>query len=207
MRLGHPVKGMQGFRLLILQGSCDRNQLAALLERPAAELRPRSIERQRKRLVHPLSNVRRWRAATAHGNAKCPQDLKREAAAAWRRFVVCAQSLPPDQAQPLWQAAAEVAAMLMAKGKQTRSRLLARPLLASGVPNEPVLRALPVAQKRLFELGRKHALKIRRIGHVQKSQFGFIAEYVHYLNRPPGSSEYRSPFPVCPGLTLNMYSS
>jgi hypothetical protein len=38
-------------------------------------------ERQRKRLVHPLSNVRRWRAAT-HGNTKCPQDLKRDAMAA-----------------------------------------------------------------------------------------------------------------------------
>jgi hypothetical protein len=47
-------------------------------------------ERQRKRLVHPLSNVRRWRAATAHGNGKFPQDLKRDAMAAWRRFLfVC----------------------------------------------------------------------------------------------------------------------
>jgi hypothetical protein len=33
-------------------------------------------ERQRRRLVHPLSNVRRWRAATTH-NGKCPTDLKR----------------------------------------------------------------------------------------------------------------------------------
>ena len=38
-------------------------------------------EKQRRRLVHPLSNVRRWRAATAHGNGKCPQDLKRDAVA------------------------------------------------------------------------------------------------------------------------------
>jgi hypothetical protein len=38
--------------------------------------------------------------------------LKREAAAAWRRFVSCVQALPPDEAEPLWQAAlAEVAAM------------------------------------------------------------------------------------------------
>ena len=29
-------------------------------------------ERQRKRLVHPLSVTRRWRASTAHGNGKCP---------------------------------------------------------------------------------------------------------------------------------------
>jgi hypothetical protein len=61
-------------------------------------------ERQRRRLVHPLSNVRRWRAATTH-NGKCPTDLKRDAVAAWRRFVCCMKSLPPDQAAPLWQAA------------------------------------------------------------------------------------------------------
>jgi hypothetical protein len=69
-------------------------------------------ERQRKRLVHPLSNVRRWRASLNHGNGKCPQDFKRDAVAAWRRFVACVEMLPPDQAAPLWQAAlAEVASM------------------------------------------------------------------------------------------------
>jgi hypothetical protein len=61
-------------------------------------------ERQRKRLVHPLSNVRRWRAATAH-NGECPQDLKRDAMAAWRRFVSCAKALPPHEAETLWQVA------------------------------------------------------------------------------------------------------
>jgi len=50
------------------------------------------------------NNVRRWPAAAAHDNGKCPQDLKREAAAAWRRFVSCVRALPPDQAAPLWQA-------------------------------------------------------------------------------------------------------
>jgi hypothetical protein len=60
-------------------------------------------------MKHPLSNVRRWRAAT-HGNGKCPEDLKRDAAAAWRRFVACMRLLPPQQAMPLWQTvAAEVA--------------------------------------------------------------------------------------------------
>ena len=62
-------------------------------------------ERQRKRLIHPLSNVRRWRAATAHDSDKCPQDLRRDAMAAWRRFVSCVQALPPDQAMALWQIA------------------------------------------------------------------------------------------------------
>jgi hypothetical protein len=31
--------------------------------------------------------------------------LKREAAAAWRRFISCVRLLPPDQAMPLWQIA------------------------------------------------------------------------------------------------------
>jgi hypothetical protein len=62
-------------------------------------------ERQRKRLVHPLSNVRRWRASLNHGHGKCPADLKRDALAAWRRFVSRMRSLPADEAAPLWQAA------------------------------------------------------------------------------------------------------
>jgi hypothetical protein len=67
-------------------------------------------ERQRRRLVHPLSNVRRWRAATTH-NGKCPQDLKRDAVAAWKRFVCCVKALPPHEAEALWQVAvAEVVA-------------------------------------------------------------------------------------------------
>src|SRR5215472_2024889 len=61
-------------------------------------------ERQRRRLVHPLSNVRAWRASTVNGNGKCLQDLKREAKRAWRRFVSCVRLLPEDQAAPLWQA-------------------------------------------------------------------------------------------------------
>jgi hypothetical protein len=63
------------------------------------------LERQRKRLVHPLSNVRRWRASLNHGNGKCLQDLKRDAMAAWRRFVSCVRSRPADQAAPLWEIA------------------------------------------------------------------------------------------------------
>jgi hypothetical protein len=56
-------------------------------------------ERQKRRLVHPLSNVRRWRAATTH-NGRCPTDLKRDAVAAWRRFVSCVAVLPGDEAMP-----------------------------------------------------------------------------------------------------------
>jgi len=54
--------------------------------------------------LRQLRDVRRWRAATTH-NGKCPQDLRRDAMAAWRRFVCCVKSLPPDQSAPLWQAA------------------------------------------------------------------------------------------------------
>jgi hypothetical protein len=62
-------------------------------------------ERQRKRLVHPLSVTRRWRASTAHGNGKSPQDLRRDAKAAWQRFCACTKALPAAEARPLWQAA------------------------------------------------------------------------------------------------------
>jgi hypothetical protein len=70
-------------------------------------------EKQRKRLVHPLSVTRRWRAATGHGNVRSPQDLKREAAAAWRRFVGCLERLPATESAMLWQAAQEQAAAVL----------------------------------------------------------------------------------------------
>jgi hypothetical protein len=75
-------------------------------------------ERQRRRLVHPLSNVRRWRASLNHGNGKCPTDLKRDAMAAWRRFVSCIRSLPADEAAPLWQAA-----LAEARARQVQSKI------------------------------------------------------------------------------------
>jgi hypothetical protein len=65
--------------------------------------RNRLPERQKRRLIHPLSVTRRWKASLAHDNSKSPQDLKRNAAAAWRRFVNCVEALPAEQAVPLWQ--------------------------------------------------------------------------------------------------------
>jgi hypothetical protein len=66
-------------------------------------------ERQRKRLVHPLSNVRRWRRCGAAGQSGTA-DLQRNALSAWRRFRACLEAMPPDQAMPMWQTvAAEVA--------------------------------------------------------------------------------------------------
>ena len=57
-------------------------------------------ERERKRLINPQSVVKRWQRETQHGNGKCPTDLKRDAVAAWRRFVSCVKALPADQAAP-----------------------------------------------------------------------------------------------------------
>jgi hypothetical protein len=62
-------------------------------------------ERERRRLIGAQANVKRWRKETRHGNGKCPQDLKREAKAAWKRFVWCVRSLPPHEAAPLCQTA------------------------------------------------------------------------------------------------------
>ena len=48
-----------------------------------------------------------------HNGKKCPQDLKRDATAAWKRFVACVEALPPNQAVPLWrEAQAQAAAAL-----------------------------------------------------------------------------------------------
>ncbi len=60
-------------------------------------------ERRRRRLVHPLSVTRRWKASFANGNGKCPEDLKRDAIAAWKRFCVCVKALPQEHAGPLLQ--------------------------------------------------------------------------------------------------------
>lgn len=77
---------------------------------PAIEQWLQSVpERERQKLINPLSVVRKWRRATA---PQANRDALHDAQVAWRRFVACAKMLPPDQAAPLWQAAlAEVAAM------------------------------------------------------------------------------------------------
>jgi hypothetical protein len=59
-------------------------------------------ERQRKRLVHPLSVTRRWRASTAP-NGKSPTDLRRDAKAALTHFRSCVTALPRDEARVLWR--------------------------------------------------------------------------------------------------------
>lgn len=64
-------------------------------------------DKEQRRLTHPLSNVRRWRAAMKQQSRPDPA---KAAAIAWRRFVACVEALPSDQAQPLWRDAYERAA-------------------------------------------------------------------------------------------------
>ncbi len=67
-------------------------------------------ERQRRRLVHPLSNVRCWRRATTQQPQ--PRDDIAAALAAWRRFVTCTQSLSAEHVAMIWKAVAAEAAAL-----------------------------------------------------------------------------------------------
>jgi hypothetical protein len=57
-------------------------------------------EKERRRLIHPLSNVRRWRQAT---QSKAKPDALMKAEKAWQHFLTCMKALPPEQAVPLWQ--------------------------------------------------------------------------------------------------------
>ena len=75
-------------------------------------------EKQRGRLIHPLSNVRRWRAATT-SHRIAADDAFQTATTAWRRFLAAAETLPAKQALPLWQEIHEKA----------ESRIYTRPIL------------------------------------------------------------------------------
>jgi hypothetical protein len=57
-------------------------------------------EKQQRRLVHPLSNVARWKRATT---ARKSPDIAEQATAAWQRCAALIEALPPDQAAPLWR--------------------------------------------------------------------------------------------------------
>jgi hypothetical protein len=59
-------------------------------------------EKDRRRLSHPLSNVRRWRAATT---PRPEADAVAKAEAAWRNFLRCVSGLSPQQAWPIWREA------------------------------------------------------------------------------------------------------
>jgi hypothetical protein len=94
----------------------DRSYAIELHENRAAiaAWRDSLPEHKRRRLIGAQANVKRWRATTGR-NGRCPQDLRRNAMAAWRRFVSCAGLLPPDEAMPLWRSvSAEVTSYLHA---------------------------------------------------------------------------------------------
>jgi hypothetical protein len=65
-------------------------------------------EKRRRRLVHPLSVTRRWKAETQPSDDRKSINIPKQnngsdlARDAWRRFVSCMGALPPDQAAPLW---------------------------------------------------------------------------------------------------------
>ena len=70
---------------------------------PAIEAWRASLtDKERRRCVHPLSNVRRWRTATA---PKMKPDAVATAEAAWTHFASCMDALLPDQAAPFWREA------------------------------------------------------------------------------------------------------
>jgi hypothetical protein len=64
-----------------------------------------SLPERKRQLINPQSVVKRWKASLAHGEQKAPQDLKRDAIGAWRRFVACIEAMPTEMAQPLKQQA------------------------------------------------------------------------------------------------------
>jgi len=65
-------------------------------------------------IIHPLSNVRAWRAATVKIDVNIDSnidgarrgysgDLPRDALMHWRRFCACLEALPADQAEHVWR--------------------------------------------------------------------------------------------------------
>jgi hypothetical protein len=75
-------------------------------------------ERERRRLIHPMSVTRRWRAATSSSGGRPPAELRRDALAAWKRFCACADMLPPDQAVALWLAVRERSVLTLSRGSR-----------------------------------------------------------------------------------------
>jgi hypothetical protein len=59
-------------------------------------------EKAQRRLVHPLSNVARWKKTTAVDKSS-RIDVVEQATATLNKFLSLMESLPPDQAAPLWQ--------------------------------------------------------------------------------------------------------
>src|SRR5262245_53470638 len=59
-------------------------------------------EQRRRRMQGPQHNVLQWRRETGQVQSKRSNAIAK-AETAWKRFVACVETLPPDQAMPLWQ--------------------------------------------------------------------------------------------------------
>jgi hypothetical protein len=57
------------------------------------------------------------------GNGKCPQELKRDAMAAWRRFLSCVEMLPANDAALMWRAVGCDGAMTARTSKQIKREI------------------------------------------------------------------------------------
>lgn len=91
-------RGFGGMSKADRWSACDLVENIDALEKWRASL----PEKQRRRLINPLSNMRRWRKATQQTK---PVDRLKTVAATWARFKTLMEDLPPEDAAPLWQAA------------------------------------------------------------------------------------------------------
>jgi hypothetical protein len=67
---------------------------------PAIEQWRSTLSEKQRRLVHPISNVRRWRIAT-NGYGRGPADFRRDGEAARQRVVCCLRAMSADDAAKL----------------------------------------------------------------------------------------------------------
>jgi hypothetical protein len=58
--------------------------------------------RGRRPPINPQSCVKGWQRSQAQSNGRAPQDWKRDAVAAWQRFLVCVAALPESEAKAMW---------------------------------------------------------------------------------------------------------
>ena len=87
----------------------DRSVAIELVENLSAieAWRATLTDKQRRKRIHPLSNVAAWKKTIAQGKSV---NTYRAANIAWTRFKSLMEKLPPDQAVPLWRNVYEQAA-------------------------------------------------------------------------------------------------
>jgi hypothetical protein len=58
--------------------------------------------RGRRPPLNPQSCVKGWQRSQANGNGHAAHDWRREAIAAWRKFLSCVAALPPADQAAMW---------------------------------------------------------------------------------------------------------